>query len=221
MSSLPVARVGRHKQRYQDHLRLVSGCIPYRFEKNDEELKCHVENRVRVLMISTPNRDDLVFPKGGWETDETVREAACREALEEAGVRGILSESPLGMWEFRSKSRENSSSLKGGCRGYMFALKVTEELDSWPEQSTYCRKWLTAEDAFKFCRYDWMRESLANFLTCLDEEMIIGATREILELPNIPPDTGADHQILPQSYFEKPSAVQHLETSSTKCIVQG
>lgn len=28
--------------------------------------------------------------QGGWEDDETVTEAACREALEEAGVKGIL-----------------------------------------------------------------------------------------------------------------------------------
>ena len=31
-----------------------------------------------------------VNDQGGWETDETVEEAACRESLEEAGVRGIL-----------------------------------------------------------------------------------------------------------------------------------
>ena len=29
--------------------------------------------------------------QGGWENDETIREAACREAFEEAGVKGILS----------------------------------------------------------------------------------------------------------------------------------
>lgn len=28
--------------------------------------------------------------KGGWENDETVEEAAVREAVEEAGVRGEL-----------------------------------------------------------------------------------------------------------------------------------
>jgi len=28
--------------------------------------------------------------QGGWEDDETVTEAACREALEEAGVKGIV-----------------------------------------------------------------------------------------------------------------------------------
>lgn len=30
------------------------------------------------------------FQQGGWETDETVAEAAARESLEEAGVRGEL-----------------------------------------------------------------------------------------------------------------------------------
>jgi 8-oxo-dGTP pyrophosphatase MutT (NUDIX family) len=28
--------------------------------------------------------------QGGWEDDEDVHEAACREALEEAGVRGAI-----------------------------------------------------------------------------------------------------------------------------------
>lgn len=29
--------------------------------------------------------------QGGWEEDENMHDAACREALEEAGVKGILS----------------------------------------------------------------------------------------------------------------------------------
>lgn len=32
----------------------------------------------------------LFILKGGWENDETVVEAASREAFEEAGVKGIL-----------------------------------------------------------------------------------------------------------------------------------
>lgn len=82
--SLIVARTGRHLQRYDNNLRLVSGCIPYRLAKTEDQ------NRIEVLMVSSPKRDDMVFPKGGWESDETVEEAACREALEEAGVRGII-----------------------------------------------------------------------------------------------------------------------------------
>ncbi|KAG6788038.1 hypothetical protein POTOM_004091 [Populus tomentosa] len=155
MSTL-LARTGRHRQRYVDQFRLVAGyenfffksvssfmCIPYKIDKNVEDQGCNVEDRVHILMISTPNRNDLVFPKGGWEDDETLGEAACREAIEEAGVKGILGENPLGVWEFRSKSSQNSCSLAGGCRGYMFALQVTEELDLWPGQASYNRKWVS------------------------------------------------------------------------------
>ncbi|KAH8522373.1 hypothetical protein POPTR_001G069200v4 [Populus trichocarpa] len=163
MSTL-LARTGRHRQRYVDQFRLVAGCIPYKLDKNVEDQGCNGEDRVLILMISTPNRSDLVFPKGGWENDETLGEAACREAIEEAGVKGILGENPLGVWEFRSKSSQNSCSLAGGCRGYMFALQVTEELDQWPGQASYNRKWLTVNEAFECCRYDWMRDALKHFL---------------------------------------------------------
>ncbi|XP_041014364.1 nudix hydrolase 13, mitochondrial-like [Juglans microcarpa x Juglans regia] len=222
MSSLP-ARTGRYRQRYKDHLRLVSGCIPYRLGKNFNCCYNNPEKKLLVLMISSPDRDDLVFPKGGWENDETIDEAARREALEEAGVRGILSENPLGVWEFRSKSRQNSSSLEGGCRGYMFALNVTEELDSWPEQASHDRKWLTTEEAFKFCRYDWMRDALRRFLNTLSEESSLKMAGESKETPVIRPvaDAGEVRQMSSPGCFGNPSGVQHLENSCCNCEVQG
>ncbi|KAK9277216.1 hypothetical protein L1049_006755 [Liquidambar formosana] len=220
MSSSVLARTGRQRQRYKDQFRLVAGCIPFRLERNVEDGCCNIKNKLRVLMISSPDRDDLVFPKGGWEDDETMGEAACREALEEAGVKGILGENPLGFWEFRSKSRQNSSSMEGGCRGYMFALEVTEELDSWAEQANHDRKWLTTDDAFKFCRYDWMREALQKFLVSLSENR--RNETGMVELPVMPvPDAGAEHQILSPGFCGKPSGVQQLEESGNKCVVQG
>ncbi|MBA0726736.1 hypothetical protein Golax_002544 [Gossypium laxum] len=180
---------------------LLLRCIPYRLEKDVED------SRISVLMISTPNRDDLVFPKGGWEDDETVNEAACREALEEAGVKGILDEEPLGVWEFRSKSKQNSCSLEGGCRGYMFALEVTEELDSWAEQSTYKRQWVSPEEAYKLCRYDWMSEALEKHLRRMERNSNIEKAEKLVE-----------HQMLSAGCSTKPS---NLEESFSKCIVQG
>ncbi|XP_076887117.1 nudix hydrolase 13, mitochondrial-like [Bidens hawaiensis] len=163
MSSSIVARTGRHLQRYDNNLRLVSGCIPYRQDKTKDE------NRIEVLMVSSPNRDDMVFPKGGWESDETVEEAACREALEEAGVRGILQGDSLGVWEFRSKSKQEACSQEGGCKGYMFALQVTEELETWPEKNNRNRKWVVIEEAFAVCRYDWMRNALKEFVKVIEK----------------------------------------------------
>ncbi|XP_020702446.2 nudix hydrolase 12, mitochondrial isoform X2 [Dendrobium catenatum] len=155
------ARTGRNRQRFDENYRLVAGCIPYRLKLVQDKVRDGLLSRLEVLMISSPNRHDLIFPKGGWENDETLGEAACREALEEAGVRGIINESILGEWKFRSKSRQNSCSLEGTCKGYMFALEVTEELQYWPEQGNHERRWVCVSEAWKLCRYDWMREALA------------------------------------------------------------
>ncbi|XP_077227327.1 nudix hydrolase 13, mitochondrial-like [Tasmannia lanceolata] len=207
-----LARTGRHRQRYQDGFRLVSGCIPYRLKKNVDDHTGGLEDRLEVLMISSPNRHDLVFPKGGWEDDETVFAAACREALEEAGVRGNLDENPLGEWKFRSKSRQNSSSLEGGCWGYMFALEVVEELESWPEQANHERKWLTVMEASELCRYEWMRIALEECRQRVlqDNEHQTGDDTAIISAP-APVSEVAGHQISLPSYFVKSSGTQHLE----------
>ncbi|XP_048428282.1 nudix hydrolase 13, mitochondrial isoform X1 [Pyrus x bretschneideri] len=183
-------------------------CIPYRFEKSDGS----IEQKLLVLMISSPSRDDLVFPKGGWEDDETMSEAACREALEEAGVKGVLGDNPLGAWEYRSKSKQKSCSLQGGCKGFMFAMEVTEELDSWPEQANYGRKWLTIEEAFRSCRYDWMREALRKFATALSETRENDTRKELDELPLRPiSEIGSEHPMSSSSTsFANHTSIQQL-----------
>ncbi|CAL9214765.1 unnamed protein product [Arabidopsis halleri] len=167
------SRTGRDRQRYDNNFRLVSGCIPYRLIKADEieeDSSVDFVNKLEVLMVSSPNRHDLVFPKGGWEDDETVLEAASREAIEEAGVKGILREVPLGVWEFRSKSSTVEDECLGGCKGYMFALEVTEELEDWPERKNRERRWLNVKEALELCRYEWMQRALEEFLRVMEDE---------------------------------------------------
>ncbi|KAJ7971796.1 Nudix hydrolase-like protein [Quillaja saponaria] len=203
------ARTGRDKQRYENNFRLVSGCIPYRLIENNRDHSSDTENKIEVLMVSSPNRDDLVFPKGGWEDDETVLQAASREALEEAGVRGILREKPLGRWDFRSKSSQDICSLQGGCRGSMFALEVTEELETWPEKGNRDRKWISIQDAFRLCRYEWMRMALEEFLKVMAEDGKL--MMQIAIMPNSMPvsDVKEDCQIIPSSCYIKTSTTQH------------
>ncbi|CAN6857860.1 hypothetical protein Bca52824_054847 [Brassica carinata] len=170
MSNL-LARTGRDRQRYDNNFRLVSGCIPYRVVKDEDDSSVDFENKLQVLMVSSPNRHDLVFPKGGWEDDETVLEAASREAMEEAGVKGILREEPLGVWEFRSKSSSaEPDCCLGGCKGYMFSLEVTEELATWPEHENRERRWLNVKEALELCRYEWMQCALEEFLRVMAED---------------------------------------------------
>ncbi|KAG6413690.1 hypothetical protein SASPL_126404 [Salvia splendens] len=96
---------------------------------------------------------------GGWENDETAEEAAEREAMEEAGVRGDLVHF-LGCYSFKSKTLQDEYSPEGLCRAAMYALHVKEELDSWPEKSHRQRSWLTVGEAIGCCRHAWMREAL-------------------------------------------------------------
>ncbi|KAG0452645.1 hypothetical protein HPP92_025309 [Vanilla planifolia] len=128
MSTTLQARTGRLLQRYENHFRLVAGCIPYRLKQNTENPTGDLLSNLEVLMITSPNRHDLVFPKGGWESDETLNEAACREALEEAGVRGAIHESLLGIWEFRSKSKQELHGQEGACRGFILRLRSPRSL---------------------------------------------------------------------------------------------
>ncbi|KAJ7539059.1 hypothetical protein O6H91_11G075500 [Diphasiastrum complanatum] len=161
-----VARTGREQQRYEHGYRLVAGCIPYRYK---EEVYTHnPEQTLEVLMVTSQRGKGRLFPKGGWETDETLEEAACREALEEAGVRGQLKmQAYLGSWEFKSKRQQGLSSPEGLCRAHMFALAVTEQLDSWPEQQSRRRQWFSAAEAIEHCCHEWMRRALIKFLANL------------------------------------------------------
>ncbi|KAL4388640.1 hypothetical protein GQ457_09G026440 [Hibiscus cannabinus] len=160
MSDL-VARTGRLQQRYEAGFRLVAGCIPFRYRNSNEEDDVNFEKVVEVLMINSTSGPGLLFPKGGWENDETVEEAAVREAIEEAGVRGDLLDF-IGFYNFKSKTHQDEFSPEGLCKAAMFALLVKEELSSWPEQSTRMRHWLTIPEALQSCRHEWMKDALEN-----------------------------------------------------------
>nr|XP_009794974.1 PREDICTED: nudix hydrolase 18, mitochondrial-like isoform X3 [Nicotiana sylvestris] len=83
-----VSRTGRHLQRYNKGRRQVVGCIPYRY-KDIIDLSMGDEDAFEVLLISPQRKGKgLLFPKGGWEKDETIEDAARRETIEEAGVCG-------------------------------------------------------------------------------------------------------------------------------------
>ncbi|BAF19223.1 nudix hydrolase 21, chloroplastic [Oryza sativa Japonica Group] len=155
MAAVMVARQGRELQRYSDNTggRMVVGCIPYRVRGDG--------GGVEVLVISSQKKgaaagDVVMFPKGGWELDESVDEAARREALEEAGVLGEIGAS-LGRWCYRSRRYDATY------EGFVFPLRVTDELDRWPEMAARRRSWVSPQQAMDRCPHWWMREALQRF----------------------------------------------------------
>ncbi|XP_011001557.1 PREDICTED: nudix hydrolase 18, mitochondrial-like [Populus euphratica] len=147
-----VSRTGRHLQRYDKGRRQVVGCIPYRY-KNGSSSTSEVEDELEVLVISSQKGKGMLFPKGGWELDETIKQAASRETYEEAGVKGNV-EHQLGHWTFQSRTHGTDYD------GYLFPLHVKEVLDFWPEKNNRQRKWMSVEEARESCQHGWMKEAL-------------------------------------------------------------
>lgn len=169
-SPVRVARTGRKLQRYENGFRLVAGCIPYRIRnRRNGEQGIHVDSnlsQIEVMMISSQHGEGLLFPKGGWESDETAEEAAMREAMEEAGVLGLL-ENVVGTFEFKSKRGRSELSQKGDCRAVVYSLAVTELLDDWPEKQSRSRTWLPVEEALQCCRHEWMKSAFETWIASL------------------------------------------------------
>ena len=152
MAAVMVARQGRELQRYSDSTggRVVVGCIPYRLRAGGE---------VEVLVISSQKKGPaggVLIPKGGWELDESMDEAARREAAEEAGVVGETGPA-LGRWCYRSRSYDATY------EGFVLPLRVTAELDRWPEMGARRREWVSPAEAVARCPHAWMREALQRF----------------------------------------------------------
>jgi len=103
--------------------------IPYRIRKE------HVE----VALVTTSRGKGWVVPKGSVDDGERPREAAIREAEEEAGLLGVVTRKPLGRY-LRVK----------GNRPYqvdVYLMRVTNVLESWLEDDLRRRRWMRISDA--------------------------------------------------------------------------
>ncbi|KAI3699219.1 hypothetical protein L2E82_43357 [Cichorium intybus] len=159
-----VARTGRQLQRYNKGHRQIVGCIPYRIKCNKGK---NLEDELEVLVISAQRKGKgMLFPKGGWESDESITDAALRESIEEAGVFGTV-ERELGKWLFKSKTNETYY------EGYMFPLLVKEQLDFWPEKDIRQRSWVSVSRAKEVCQQPWMKEALDLLVNRLESSQTI------------------------------------------------
>lgn len=131
----------------------MAGCIPFRIVGSESG-----PDTILVCMVSSNGGKGWVFPKGGWETDETLEDAARRETVEEAGLRGAL-EMYVGSFAFKSLKLAGTGT-EGLCIAHMYSMNVEEELEEWPEKCERRRAWFHVEEAGANCRHEWMKDAL-------------------------------------------------------------
>ena len=89
-------------------------------------------------MITSRKRKRWVIPKGVKEPDLSAAASAAKEALEEAGIRGMVSTKPVGSYRYEKWG--------GICTVQVFAMAVDSVLVEW-EESYRDRQWMSPEQA--------------------------------------------------------------------------
>lgn len=98
----------------------------------------HSFSRQILLVSSSRTPEKWIVPGGGLEPNEDSFDAAEREVMEEAGVRGKLTRS---LGSFENLERKHRTSV--------YVLIVTEELEEWDDSKSIGRKrkWFPIEEA--------------------------------------------------------------------------
>ena len=99
---------------------------------------------VEVLLITSRETRRWVTPKGGRMSGKTDAEAAAQEALEEAGVEGVISDRPLGSFRYLKVLKRRASRW---CTVDLYGLEVAVEHPDWQERAERERVWLSREEA--------------------------------------------------------------------------
>ena len=106
-----------------------AAAIPYRIRKR----------RLEVALVTTSRGKGWIVPKGSVDDGEGPREAAIREAEEEAGILGVLARKPLGRYRHVNGD--------GACRVDVYLMRVTDVREHWPEEKLRRRRWMNIRDA--------------------------------------------------------------------------
>jgi len=116
-------------------VRLQYGALPYRIS---------IQGELEILLVTTRQSGRWIIPKGGPIKGLKATASAAQEAYEEAGVRGVMKTRPIGKFNF-DKNLEEGVTIP--CEVSVFALYVTNQYATWPEQSQRTCRWFKPEEA--------------------------------------------------------------------------
>jgi len=94
---------------------------------------------VEVLLVTSSSGKRWIIPKGIVEEDLSPAESAAQEAMEEAGVVGVVGAQPVGEYQY--------DKWGGTCIVAVYLLEVREVLEMWQEAAFRRREWLSLADA--------------------------------------------------------------------------
>jgi 8-oxo-dGTP pyrophosphatase MutT (NUDIX family) len=106
------------------------------------------DGQFEVLLVTSRETGRWVIPKGWPSRRLSDRDAAAREARQEAGVVGTMKSRPIGTYRYRKVEPAGTRLLDVT----VFLLKVEKEMKRWSEQDQRRRTWFKADAAARRVR---------------------------------------------------------------------
>jgi 8-oxo-dGTP pyrophosphatase MutT (NUDIX family) len=115
---------------------LQVGALPYRISGDGSP---------ELLLVTSRGTSRWIIPKGWPMEGLSDAEAAAREAYEEAGLMGEITETPVGSFTYEKvrKGMDTPSLL----RVDVYLLRVDRQLAYWPEASQRTLAWVSPDQA--------------------------------------------------------------------------
>ena len=95
------------------------------------------------MLVSSRRTQRWIIPKGWSMAGREDSAAAAIEALEEAGLLGVISTDPIGQYSYVKRLAEYERAV----RVAVFSMRVLRQRDRWPEQRERITRWFSAEEA--------------------------------------------------------------------------
>ncbi|HRO32943.1 MAG TPA: NUDIX hydrolase [Brevundimonas sp.] len=99
---------------------------------------------IEILLVTSRDTGRWVTPKGGRMRGLTDAQSAAQEALEEAGVEGRVTETPLGVFSYLKRLKRRGPRPT---QVTVFALEAQVQHDDWREAAQRTRRWFRADRA--------------------------------------------------------------------------
>ncbi len=102
------------------------------------------KDRIEFLLVTSRETRRWVIPKG-WPMEHLADYNAARlEAFEEAGVKGHMKKTSIGIYRYDKRMKDGSLIP---CLVHVHAMEVTSVEKRWPEKNQRERAWFAASDA--------------------------------------------------------------------------
>lgn len=96
-----------------------------------------------VMLITSRETGRWILPKGWAEKNLTEAEPAAKEAVEEAGIIGQVSPTPIACYHYSKRTQADTRE----CAVNIYPLRVALLLDTWKEAHQRRRQWFTLSQA--------------------------------------------------------------------------